>query len=122
MSDKRQRFPGSVYRRGHEPDPRFSLANERTFLTWITTGLALLSAGMALHALLPSFKPQFTRPAEILLIICGLMCPLQAWFGWSRVEAALREGRPLPSPWLSVSLALALTAVGVLVLLAVVLP
>ena len=46
-----QRFPQSVYRDGSEPDPRFSLANERTFLAWIRTSLALFAAGVALEAL-----------------------------------------------------------------------
>ena len=36
-----RRFPARVYRAGTEPDPRFTLANERTFLAWIRTSLAL---------------------------------------------------------------------------------
>jgi putative membrane protein len=35
------RFPRWVYGAGDEPDARFSLANERTFLAWIRTSLAL---------------------------------------------------------------------------------
>ena len=35
-----QRFPAAVYREGEEPDPRFSLAKERTFLAWVGTALA----------------------------------------------------------------------------------
>ena len=54
MADRR--FPGKVYRRGSEPDARFSLANERTFLTWVTTGLALLSVGVALDELVPGLN------------------------------------------------------------------
>ncbi len=40
-----------MYAQGTEPDPRFSLANERTFLAWIRTSLALLATGVALVAL-----------------------------------------------------------------------
>ncbi|NLT31088.1 MAG: DUF202 domain-containing protein, partial [Propionibacterium sp.] len=36
----RERFPKSVYSTGTEPDPRFTLANERTYLAWIRTSLA----------------------------------------------------------------------------------
>ncbi|NNA69385.1 DUF202 domain-containing protein [Pseudomonas gessardii] len=36
---------------GCEPDPRFTLANERTFLAWIRTAIALLASGIALDAL-----------------------------------------------------------------------
>ncbi|WP_157593348.1 YidH family protein, partial [Sedimentibacter sp. B4] len=46
----RPRFPRSVYARGSEPDARFSLANERTFLAWISAGLALISVGVGLDS------------------------------------------------------------------------
>ena len=40
---------GPSWRRdGQEPDYRFSLANERTFLAWIRTALALLAGGVLL--------------------------------------------------------------------------
>ncbi|WP_041583188.1 YidH family protein [Xylanimonas cellulosilytica] len=44
---ERDRFPASVYGQGSEPDARFSLANERTFLAWIRTSLALMAGGVA---------------------------------------------------------------------------
>ena len=46
-----KRWPGWVYDDGDEPDPRFSFANERTFLAWVRTALALLAGGVALHVL-----------------------------------------------------------------------
>jgi len=33
---------------GEEPDPRFTLADERAFLAWMRTSLALLAAGRAI--------------------------------------------------------------------------
>lgn len=52
----KQRRPTWVYEAGEEPDPRFSLANERTFLAWVRTafslGLVLVVAVVALTALL----------------------------------------------------------------------
>ena len=50
MSETKGRWPGFVYAGGEEPDYRFSFANERTFLAWIRTGLALLAAGVAVDA------------------------------------------------------------------------
>jgi len=49
MSD--QRKPENLYRQGDEPDPRFSLANERTALAWMRTALALVAAGIAITSI-----------------------------------------------------------------------
>jgi putative membrane protein len=51
------RFPRRVYEVGDEPDPRFTLANERTFLAWIRTALALIAAGVALEAIAVPVQP-----------------------------------------------------------------
>jgi putative membrane protein len=40
---------------GTEPDPRFTFANERTFLAWSRTALALVVAGLGVVQLLPPF-------------------------------------------------------------------
>jgi putative membrane protein len=45
---------------GEEPDPRFTLANERTFLAWIRTSLALMAAGLAVSEFLQS-EPRAER-------------------------------------------------------------
>ena len=52
-----RRFPRRVYGVGTEPDARFSLANERTFLAWIRTALALIAAGVALEAFVLPIAP-----------------------------------------------------------------
>ncbi|GAA3927960.1 YidH family protein [Microbacterium soli] len=113
------RFPRRVYDRGVEPDARFTLANERTFLAWIRTSLALLAAGVALEALALGMQPGFRLAASILLILAGLATPIQAWLGWMRTERALREAEPLRPPWIAVPLALVVAVTAVLVLLGV---
>jgi putative membrane protein len=105
-----RRFPRAVYRHGTEPDARFSLANERTFLAWLRTSLAL-----PLH-------PGLRLAASVVLVALGVLAPVQAWVGWARTERALRERRPLPAPALSGPLAVGLLLTGVLVLLGIVLP
>ena len=117
MADRR--FPASVFSHGSEPDARFSLANERNFLAWIRTGLALLAGGVALEALGLGIHPGFRLAASILLLVAGLLTPLQAWFGWKRTERALREGSPLPSAPLTLPLSIVVGCVGVLVLIGV---
>lgn len=120
MADRR--FPQSVYRRGTEPDPRFSLANERTFLAWISTGLALISVGVGLESLALNLHPGYRLAASVILVVGGAACPVQAWVGWARVETALRESRPLPpTPMMSI-LPAVLVAAGALVLLGVFIP
>ena len=66
------RFPRRVYDRGEEPDARFTLANERTFLAWIRTSLALLAGGVALEALGLGMHAGFRHAASILLIVAVL--------------------------------------------------
>ena len=119
-SVKDRRFPRGVYRHGAEPDARFSLANERTFLAWVRTALALLAGGVALEALGLSIHPGFRLAASLLLIVTGILTPLQAWIGWARSERALRQGTPLPSASLALPVGITVIVVGVLVFLGVV--
>jgi putative membrane protein len=92
------RFPRSVYGVGDEPDPRFSLANERTFLAWIRTALAFLAAGVALEALAVPMPAGLRTAISLILVGVGLLSPVQAWRGWARAERSLRTGGALPSP------------------------
>lgn len=114
VSRQDKRFPASVYGVGEEPDPRFSLANERTFLAWIRTSLAMLAAGVAADALTLPMPELAQHALAITLVLAGLFCAVQAWRGWARSERAMRIGHPLPSnPTM-------LVLVGLLVLVAVV--
>jgi putative membrane protein len=122
MSTPREdrRWPRSVFGVGEEPDPRFSLANERTFLAWIRTGLAFVAGGVGLSALsqLGAGEPLPALIASVLLIVSGLGCAAGAWLGWSGAERALRLRAPLPRTPLLPLLggALVLFAIAALVL------
>ncbi|MFI2489105.1 YidH family protein [Promicromonospora kroppenstedtii] len=116
-----RRFPGAVFGVGSEPDARFSLANERTFLAWIRTSLALVAGGVALETLGLDLQPGLRLAASIVLIVAGTLLPLVAWAWWMRIERALRSGSPLPATIVGVVLALVVSVVGVLVLLGVLL-
>ncbi len=117
----RRRFPNRVYGHGDEPDPRFSLANERTFLAWIRTSLALIAGGVALEALGLPLQPGLRLAASLLLLAMGLAVPLVAWWHWGDVERAMRGEAYLPAPRLGLPLALGVLLVGALMLLGVLL-
>lgn len=107
-----RRWPRSVYGVGSEPDPRFSLANERTFLSWIRTALGFLAAGAGVAAVSQVVGDQRIelKLVSLLLLVCGLVCATGAFFRWVRHERAMRTGRPLPSsptmPFLTGALAI----------------
>ncbi len=108
---------------GTDPDYRFTLANERTFLAWLRTGLALLAGAVALASLVHDFGPRPFRIAiTVLLLALSLVVTVGAYVRWDRSERALREKRPLPSdplPRIVVSgLAIVIVAAAVLVYLA----
>ncbi|MGZ8178798.1 YidH family protein [Williamsia sp. SKLECPSW1] len=109
------RLLGWVYSEGTEPDARFSLANERTFLAWIRTSLALMASGVALRAFDVGGGAIATHVASILLVVLSIWMPLQAWWNWAGTERDLRLRRPLRSPRGSFVLASVLTVVGLLV-------
>ncbi|MER7166059.1 DUF202 domain-containing protein [Micromonospora sp. NPDC000207] len=112
------RRPGRLFAVGSDPDPRFTLANERTFLAWIRTSLALFAAGIALEGLNLPIHAGYRLAAAVLLIALGTLTPAHAWYSWLRTERALRLSRGLPPPTsMAVPLAVGLLTVGVLLTL-----
>lgn len=112
------RWPRSVYAHGKEPDPRFSLANERTFLAWIRTTLALLVAAAALDVVVLPVPFGLQQIVAAGLALCGAVTAVQAWRGWATTERAMRQGDPLPNSPMAVPLVVVLVAVGALLLAA----
>jgi len=119
------RRPSSVYGAGGEPDPRFSMANERTALAWLRTALAVVAGGVGLASL--------TRLADLADPLNGLLDALatalclvgagvatSAVTGWRHREIAMRTGQPLPAPralpWLAGVVALVGAALSIFVL------
>jgi putative membrane protein len=82
---------------GEEPDYRFTLANERTFLAWVRTALAILAAGV----LLDQFSNKL-RPHDVVVLVAAMMCVLAgalcflSYFRWRRNEIAMRHKERLP--------------------------
>jgi inner membrane protein YidH len=103
-----------------EPDYRFTLANERTFLAWIRTSLALLAAAVALGHLVPGFGPEaLRRTASVALAALATLTAATSVVRWRRVQLAVDRGEPLPRSIITWILAGLLLAIGVLVLVLV---
>ncbi len=81
-----------------EPDPRFTMANERTFLAWSRTALALVAAGLGIVQLLPPFPgvPVGRDIVGVPLIVLGAVLAVAAYADMTRNQRALRRSEPLP--------------------------
>jgi putative membrane protein len=104
-----------------EPDYRFTLANERTFLAWQRTALGLLAAAVAVV----QFVPELTFPGarHLLGLLLAVLATLTAGVGlrrWQQVDRAMRSGKPLPRHPTPAYLAVGLVVIGLLVLALVV--
>jgi putative membrane protein len=81
------------------PDYRFTLANERTFLAWIRTSLALLAGGIALRELVEPFGVRGLRTTlAVIAIVLSLVLAVSSYLRWLHIERAMRRGDPLPHP------------------------
>lgn len=88
--------PGRIADEGDTPDYRFSLANERTFLAWLRTALALIAGGFAVDQFLPRLPEGWRIALALGLLAAGVLCALRAVHHWVRCERAMRRGEDLP--------------------------
>lgn len=98
-----------------EPDPRFSYANERTFLAWIRTALGLVTAGLVVTQLFPKFDVPFGRRLIGLpLIALGVLIAVSSYSTWRANERAMRRGEALPRSVLPRLVAVVVSIVAVI--------
>ncbi len=102
-------------RSGEDLDPRFSYANERTFLAWNRTALALIGVGLAVANRLPPFEFAWGRRMIALpLIALGGVVSAVSLLEWMTNERAMRRGERLPGSRLPLLLAAVVAAVAAL--------
>ena len=95
-SDEKKSMP-SWRQEGEEPDYRFTLANERTFLAWIRTALGVLASGVLLHQFATKLEP-----SNLVSLIASVLCLLAAFLSflayrhWKANEIAMRHKVALP--------------------------
>ncbi len=96
---------------GDEPDYRFTLANERTFLAWIRTALALAAGGLAAVGLLEDFAG-----GELLgigLLVLSFVTAATAYRRWALNERSMRLKEPLPPSRLPMMMAIGTAVVAI---------
>jgi len=98
-----------------EPDVRFTYANERTFLAWNRTALALIATGVAATQLLPRLGVAGGRRLLGLpLIALGAVVAAESFRHWRANQRAMRRGEPLPGSTMPLVLTTGIVTIGVL--------
>jgi putative membrane protein len=101
-----------------QPDPRFSLANERTFLAYVRTALAVLAGGVAIIGYVQNGR--IALGAGIGLLAVGFIALIGGYIRWRHIDAAIAAGQPIRVSVLPVVITAALTlTVGVALVAAV---
>lgn len=103
---------------GREPDYRFSLANERTFLAYLRTALALDAGALAIVQFLTDVgTEEARRVAGALLSLTGLVAAVAGYRRWRVNQDAMRRGEALPASSVPLTLAVAVALASAVALL-----
>lgn len=114
-------LPDGMSSRDPDPHPqdvdyRFVLANERTFLAWIRTSLGIIAGGVALDQFVVVGRDhQILGPLSIAVIVLGACISVIGTIRWTRVDAAMRAGRPLARSSGILIIGIAVAVAGVIV-------
>ncbi len=111
MTLRERVVPPDPRRYGNEPDYRFTLANERTFLAWVRTALALAAGGLAAVGLLDEFRGN--EVLGVALLVLSFVTASSAYRRWSLNERSMRLDEPLPPSRLPALMAAATALVAV---------
>lgn len=116
-----KRYDTWLRSQGSDPDPRFTLANERTFLSWMTTSLGMLGIGLAIGTIIPEESLLIDVLAFAWIAMAAILA-VRAMVRWHRLEQAMRLGQGLPLsssiPIVAISVAVLSLASGVAIVMA----
>lgn len=111
--------------------PADHLANERTFLAWIRTSIALMGFGFVIvkfnlfvkqitffisHNELPPTKG-YSAWVGIIMVALGAIISILAYMRYRNIEKQLENGSFFPSSWLSVSLTIGILISSILLVI-----
>lgn len=100
-------------------DPRFSLANERTFLAWIRTALGLLACATGVLAVDVPWPSAVVRGVAVLLAAVGGLSAAVGSYRWRRVQRSIEAGDAYPASRAHLVLAATVLVVSVAIVLSI---
>lgn len=119
--DQAKGWLGRLLSHGTDPDPRFTLANERTFLAWIRTALGMIALGVGIATFVSTEQThRLSLVLAALLVVIGGLVACGAWFRWLTVERAMRLQQGLPPARLAPFIAFGIGAIAVVAVVTVV--
>ena len=111
--------PQRIRAEGKTPDYRYSLANERTFLAWIRTALALVAGGIAVDQFLTQMRWGLRTTIAVILLVGAALCAVRAVNHWVKCERAMRHGEDLPTSRFPTVLAVTIAVAAAVVIVGV---
>jgi putative membrane protein len=81
---------GDLHQRDLDPDVRFLLANERTLLAWLRTGIAIQAGGVAVFHLATGLD--LRQVMGLVLLTVGMVCHVVGWYRFRAADRAIRRG------------------------------
>jgi len=101
-----------------EPDYRFTLANERTYLAYLRTALACYAGGLSAVQFLDLGPDRWpARIIGVVLVTAGIVTTAGAFRRWQLNLTAMRTGGSLPVTRLPLMLGATIAVVGLIALL-----
>ena len=98
----------------HDVDPRWTLANERTYLAWNRTCLAFV-AGAIVILQAPTIDVTVRRVVAVLLALVAMVFSALSYRQWVANDRGMREHGSLPPTPLPVVLATVVSTLGLVV-------
>ena len=110
------RVDGAAEARPVEIDARFLLANERTLLAWLRTGLAIIAGGVGVQQF---GHVRAHRGIAVLLIVSGAAAVVAGTVRFRRTDAAVRRGKLPRAGFAPTAMSVGVVALAIVLLVAV---
>jgi putative membrane protein len=110
------RLPEATEQRAVEIDARFLLANERTLLAWLRTGLAIIAGGVGVQQF---GHVRAHRGIAVVLIVAGAAAVTAGTIRFHRADGAIRRGKLPPAGFAPTAVSAGVVVMAVVLLVAI---